>query len=173
MPRRCWDKLEVKPRLRFNQHGPRKPTYASKRRAKPHAASMPAVSSLLVAHPSDSSELDRPEQAEMHKSKGHIHLTTKTDLRGYGHSLPLPEVIGDLRRGQCRKVVGISTRSNHVPASTSMDHGSLRMQASALPRCMRQACGPFRHSSLHIRRTHQSWTDPTMGRCASQTGTCT
>ena len=46
----CWDKLEVKPHPWLNQHGPRKPTYASKSRAKLHAASMRAVSSPLVVH---------------------------------------------------------------------------------------------------------------------------
>ena len=153
---------EIKPHLWFNCHGSRKPTYASKSRAMLHAASMRAVSSPLVAHRSDSSEVDRPDHGKMRKSKGHVHLTAKTDLRGYGHTLPLPEVVGDLRRGQCRAGAGISTRSNHVPGSTSMDHGSLRMQARAVPRCMRQACEPFRHPSLHIGRTHQIQADPTM-----------
>ena len=35
-------------------------------------------------------------------------------------------------------------------------HGSLRMQARAVPSCMQQACGPFRHRTLHMdSRNHQ------------------
>ena len=138
MPRKCWDKHEVKPHPWFNQHGSRKPTYASKSRAKLHAARMPAVSSPLLAHRSDSSEVNRPDNGMMCKSKGRVHLTAKRRLRLTGYTLPLPEVFGDLRRGQCREVVGISSRSNHVSASGSMDHGRLRMQARAVPSCMRQ-----------------------------------
>ena len=68
---------EVKPRLRFNQHGPRKLTYASKSHAKLHVAKMPAASSPLLAHRSDSSEVNRPDYEMMCKSQGHVHLTAK------------------------------------------------------------------------------------------------
>ena len=70
--------------------------------------------------------------------------------------IKLTEVIGDVRRGHCREVVGISSRSNHITGSTSMAHGNLRMQARAVPSCMQQACGPFHHRTLHMDcRNHQ------------------
>ena len=39
-------------------------------------------------------------------------------------------------------------------------HGNLRMQARAVASCMQQACGPFRHRTLHMdSRTHQTRRD--------------
>ena len=36
-------------------------------------------------------------------------------------------------------------------------HGNLRMQARAVPSCMQQACGPFRHRTFHMdSRKHQT-----------------
>ena len=41
-------------------------------------------------------------------------------------------------------------------------HGNLRMQARAVPSCMQQACGPFRHRTLHMdSRTRETRRDPT------------